>query len=109
MQTIAFPDVAKQAETLQIAERFFDSVVMFALFDTGVFKVLSSGPKSLPEIKESVEGDEESLRATLDAAVAVKVLSTQDGRYATSEALLECLGRERCTIVRSRPGTSAVA
>ena len=95
MQTITFPDVAKQAETLQIAERFFDSVVLFALFDTGVFKVLSSGPKSLQEIQESVEGDEESLRATLDAAVAVKVLSTQDGRYAASDGLLECLGRER--------------
>ena len=37
MQTIAFPDVAKQAETLEIAERFFDSVVLFALFDAGVF------------------------------------------------------------------------
>ncbi len=95
MQTIAFPDVARQAETLQIAERVFDSVVLFALFDTGVFKVLSSGPKSLQEIQEGVKGDEESLRATLDAAVAVKVLSTQDGRYAASDALLECLGRER--------------
>ena len=56
MQTIAFPDVAKQAETLQIAERFFDSVVLFALFDTGVFKVLSSGPKSLQEIQRERRG-----------------------------------------------------
>ena len=31
--------------------------------------------------RSSIGGDEESLRATLDAAVAVKVLSRQDGRY----------------------------
>ena len=94
MQTITFPAVEKQVETLQIAERFFDSVVLFALFDTGVFELLSSGPKSLPEIQNGIGGNEESLRSTLDAAVAVKVLSRVDGRYAASEALLECLGRQ---------------
>jgi ubiquinone/menaquinone biosynthesis C-methylase UbiE len=94
MQIIAFPDVEKQAETLQIAERFFDSVVLFALFETGVFRVLSLGPRTLQEIQNSTGGNEESLRATLDAAVAVKVLSKHDGRYAASEALLDCLGRE---------------
>ena len=93
MQIIAFPDVEKQAETLAIAERFFDSVVLFALFEMGVFTVLSVGPKTLQEIEDSTGGDVESLRATLDAAVAVKVLSKQDGRYAANEALLDCLGR----------------
>jgi precorrin-6B methylase 2 len=93
MQTIAFADVEKQAETLQIAERFFDSVVLFALFDTGVFAVLSQGPKSLQEIQDKVGGNAESLRATLDAAVAVKVLSKDADRYAAREALLDCLGR----------------
>ena len=53
MQVIAFPDVEKQAETLAIAERFFDSVVLFALFETGVFRVLSFGPKTLQEIQDS--------------------------------------------------------
>ena len=94
MQIIAFPDVEKQAETLAIAERFFDSVVLFALFEMGVFTVLSFGPKTLQEIEDSTGGDVESLRATLDAAVAVKVLSKQDGRYAANEALLDCLGRQ---------------
>ena len=94
MQTIAFPDVAKQAETLAIAERFFDSVVLFALFDSGVFTVLASGPKTLQQLHEQIGGGEESLRATLDAAVAVKVLSRQDGQYSASEAVLDCLGRE---------------
>jgi 3-hydroxy-5-methyl-1-naphthoate 3-O-methyltransferase len=94
MQTISFADMKKQVALLQIAERFFDSVTLFALFETGVFKVLSSGSKTLHEIQEKIGGNEESLRATLDAAVALKVLSRQDERYAASEALLDCLGRK---------------
>ncbi|MCI0418908.1 MAG: acetylserotonin O-methyltransferase [Acidobacteria bacterium] len=94
MQTIALADIQKQVALLQIAERLFDSVTLFALFETGVFKVLSSGPKTLQQIQEKIAGNEESLRATLDAAVALKVLSRHNERYAASELLLDCLGRE---------------
>ena len=94
MQTISFADIRKQIALLQIAERFFDSVTLFALFETGVFKALSSGPKTVQEIQENIGGNEESLRATLDAAVALKVLSRQNERYTASEAFLDCLGRE---------------
>jgi len=94
MKTIAHRGLQKQVEVLQIAERFFDSVVVFALFETGVFKVLSSGPKTLYEIQEKIGGDEETLRATLDAAVALKVLSTQGEHYSASEALIDCLADE---------------
>lgn len=94
MQTISLADIQKQLAVLQIAERFFDSVTLFALCETGVFKALSSGPKTLQELQEGIGGNEESLRATLDAAVALKVLSSQDERYAAGEALLDCLGRE---------------
>ena len=44
------------------------------------------------EIHESIGGDEETLRATLDAAVALKVLSIQDKQYSASEAFINCLG-----------------
>lgn len=94
MHTIALADIQKQVALLQIAERFFDSVTLFALFETGVFKILSSGPKTLQEIQENIGGNEESLRATLDAAVALRVLSKQNNRYAASESTLDCLGRE---------------
>lgn len=87
-------DIQKQIAVLQIAERFFDSVTLFALFESGVFKALSSGRKTLHEIQTEIGGNEESLRATLDAAVALRLLSVQDERYAASEALLDCLGRE---------------
>jgi 3-hydroxy-5-methyl-1-naphthoate 3-O-methyltransferase len=94
MQAIPLKEIQKQVALLQIAERFFDSVTLFALFEAGVFKVLSFGPKSFQEIQERIRGNEETLRATLDAAVALKLLTLQDGRYGTSELLLDCLGRE---------------
>ncbi|HKI54100.1 MAG TPA: class I SAM-dependent methyltransferase, partial [Anaerolineales bacterium] len=94
MQTISLADMEKQVATLQIAERFFDSITLFALFDSGVFKVLSSGPKTLDEIQEEICGNEETLRATLDAAVALNILAKENGRYAATEILLDSLGRE---------------
>ena len=94
MHTISLPDIQKQVAVLQIAERFFDSATLFALFEAGIFKVLSLGPRTLQEIQELIGGSEETLRATLDAAVALGVLSRQDGRYAANESLLDCLGRE---------------
>lgn len=93
MQTISLKDIQKQVGILQIAERFFDSITLFALFDAGVFKVLSAGPATLAEIREKTGANEETLRAALDAAVALKVLSRSDGRYAASESALDCLGR----------------
>ncbi len=93
MQTVSLKDIQKQVAVLEIAERFFDSVTLFALFESGVFTILASGPKTLQEIQERICGNEESLRATLDAAVALKLLTFQNGRYYTSELLLDCLGR----------------
>ena len=95
MDTISLPDIKKQIALLQIAERYFDSVVLFALFETGVFKILSTGPKTFAEIRSHVRGDEETLRAALDASVALGVLSLHEERFAASEAVLDCLGREQ--------------
>lgn len=87
-------EIKNQVTVLQIVERFFDSAALFALFETGVFKILASGGKTLHEIQLETEGEEESLRATLDAAVALRILSLHEGRYVASEALVNCLGRE---------------
>jgi precorrin-6B methylase 2 len=94
MQTIPLEEIQKQGATLQTAERFFDSVVVFALFDLGVFELLSSGPKTVEELHARVGGSEPTLLATLDAAVALGVLTKEQGRYAAEEAYLDCLGRK---------------
>jgi precorrin-6B methylase 2 len=94
MQTISLTDIKKQLGVLQIAERFFDSATLFALFQTGVFRVLASGPRTLDEILRELGGNEDTLRATLDAGVALKLLSSEPGgRYAADEAFLDSLGR----------------
>src|SRR5690348_2292307 len=95
MQTISLPDIQKQVAVLAIAERFFDSVVLFALFENRVFDVLASGSKTFDEIRDATGGDPRALRATLDAAVALKLLSQSDGCYGASEAMLDCLGRRK--------------
>jgi 3-hydroxy-5-methyl-1-naphthoate 3-O-methyltransferase len=94
MRSISLPDIQKQFALLEIAERFFDSVVLFALFETGVFRFISSGPKTMEELQNAVGGNEETLRATLDAAVALKLLWKSDAGYTAREPVLDCLGRQ---------------
>jgi SAM-dependent methyltransferase len=93
LPSISLRDIQRQVTTLQVAERFFDSVVLFALFENGVFSALASGPKQFAELHGTIGGDVESLRATLDAAVALKILSRFPEGYRSDEALLDCLGR----------------
>lgn len=95
--TLAFSDIRKQVDTLQIAERFFDSLLLFSLADLGVFGALSAGPRTLEELADAVGGHAETLRAVLDAAVAVELLALDESpseapRYAAAPALLACLG-----------------
>ncbi|GJM20511.1 MAG: methyltransferase [Planctomycetota bacterium] len=95
--TLAFSDIRKQIDTLQIAERFFDSLLLFNLADLGVFAALAHGPRTLDELATATGGHAETLRAVLDAAVAVDLLQLPEPeaeplRYAASPALLACLG-----------------
>lgn len=90
--SIPFKDIRKQVSTLQVAERFFDSLLMFALFELGVYRVLGDGPKRLDELASLVDGDAETLRALLDGGVATSLLSLDDGRYAAPDEQLATLG-----------------
>lgn len=92
--SISLPDIQKQIATLTVAERFFDSVVVFALFNAGVFEALAVGPRTHKELQEEIKGDSESLLATLNAAVALKVLVKDGEHFSASEAMLDCLGRK---------------
>lgn len=93
MKPVSFETLRRQAATLQVAERFFDSAVLFALFELGIFAALASGRKTLDDLQQQTRGDRDTLEAILDAAVALRVLSRKDGAYEASGALLDCLGR----------------
>ena len=91
---IQFADIQKQVQTLELAESFFTSAVLFALYDLGVFRQLADGPQSLDALHHSIGGNRESLRGVLDAAVALKLLRvSDDGYFVRNDALLDCLGR----------------
>jgi SAM-dependent methyltransferase len=93
MRALPFDEIKKQIATLEVAERFFDSVVLFTLFDLGVFSFLDSGPRAFEDIAAQVGGDEETLRATLDAGVALRLLERDGEKYGADEYTLDCLGR----------------
>ena len=90
-----FSDVRKQVATLQVAERFFDSLLLFSLFELGVFRHLAAGPRRLEDLAQAVGGQAPILRAVLDASVAVGLLRRDEsGAYEAEEQLLACLGDE---------------
>jgi precorrin-6B methylase 2 len=86
-------DIRKQVEAFSKIEAFFDSAVIFALHEVGVFKIIATGQRSLDQIHAKVEGNKESLRAVLDAGVALHILSKSGTEYTASEVWLDCLGR----------------
>lgn len=94
MKTIPLSDIQKQAATLQIAESFFESITLFALFQSNIFKQLALSPKSLAELHDSVGGNLASMEAMLDAAVALRILTKTDDLYSATDNLLDCVGRE---------------
>lgn len=89
----SLPDIRKQLATLEIAERFFESAVLFALFELGVFGELASKPGELDGLHGAVGGERETLRAILDAGVALGILHKTGEVYGAGDALLDCLGR----------------
>ena len=85
--------IQKQVATIGLAERFFDSVVLFTLFELGVFTELAGGPRTLDSLCEKLGANRATLASILDAAVALKVLKKDGDEYSADEALLDCLGR----------------
>ncbi len=86
-------DIRSQVGTLQIAERFFDSILLFTLFRLGVFERLADGPLSLDQLGSAIGGDAETLRVILDAGVAVGLLQGDHTGYSAQQDLLESVGR----------------
>lgn len=93
MRPLKVEDLVNQVNTLRVTERLFDSAVLFALLELGIFAHLANGPATFDEISSEIGGEEESLRAVVDSAVALKIVQLDGGRYSAPEYLLECLGR----------------
>ena len=94
LSEIGLKDIKRQVATLAVAERFFDSAVLFALFELGVFRLLADGPRDLEALHGEIGGSKETLRAVLDAAAGLDLLDKRDDAYSVSEAFAACMGRE---------------
>ncbi len=91
----ALKDVKAQVATLESAQSFFESAVLLAMHELGVFRVLAGGPRDFAQLAPAVGGDRETLRAIVDAAVALGLLHKRGDQYRGHEDLLACLGDAR--------------
>lgn len=85
--------IKKQVRVLGIAERYFDSVVLFGLLELGVYGVLERGPCSFEKLHEAVGGDRETFRALLDAGVALGVATKDGDLYSAGDDILDSVAR----------------
>ncbi|MCK6547896.1 methyltransferase domain-containing protein [Myxococcota bacterium] len=90
--TIEIDTIKAQSETMSLAEQVYAPALLFALFELGAIRALSEGPMPFEQLHAMVGGDVESLRAVLDAAVALRVLKKRDGKYSAAQHVLTTLG-----------------
>ncbi len=70
---------------MDLACAFYDSSVLFAANDLGVFAALSkSGPADLQALSSGLSCDQRGLRLVLDAAVALGLLEKSGGLYSNA-------------------------
>ena len=75
----------RQIEALTLAEGFFQAQVLFSANELGVFAALAEGPRAGSELARQLGANEDFLTRLLNACVALKLLSVDDGRYGNSE------------------------
>ncbi len=91
--TLSFSAIRKQVAVLEIAERYFDSVILFSLSELGVFEALRDGPRSAANLARATAGKEAILAALLDAAVAAGILERSgEDEYSAPAGHLQVLG-----------------
>lgn len=86
-------NIRREMAVLQRADRVFDAMVLFALFDSGVLGHLAGGPMALLELQARIGGNAAMLEATLEAGVALGLLRRDGDRYHAEPDLVDCLGR----------------
>lgn len=83
----------QQLLVMRHAEGFFDSVVLFALNDLGVFRLLADGPMPADAIHTATGGDRDLLEAILQAGVVLGMLDHTSEGYVAGAPFLACLSR----------------
>jgi ubiquinone/menaquinone biosynthesis C-methylase UbiE len=73
-------NIRDQVRVLTVAEGFFQSNVLFALLRLNVFEHMGEGTISCAELAEKLDVRPETLVRLLNAGVALKILTSQDGR-----------------------------
>ena len=87
----------RQIELLETAHAFFGAQVLFTANELGVFGELARGPHSAEELAGVIRVDTDALGRLLNACVATKLLTVEDGVYANT-------GLAQDVLVPERPG-----
>lgn len=87
--------VRRQIELLDTAHAYFGSQVLFTANELGVFGALANGPLAADELARSLDVNEDALERLLNACVAIRLLTTSQGRYANTALADEVLVDDR--------------
>jgi len=74
----------RQIELLETAHGYFGSQVLFSANELGVFDELAKGPRKADELAEIIGANHDALERLLNACVAIKLLTLDDGLYANT-------------------------
>ncbi|RPI29147.1 MAG: methyltransferase [Acidobacteria bacterium] len=82
-----------QVRLISLAEGFLYANVLFALHRLGVFRLLDSGPKTLPELAAVMGCDEHRLMRALRGGLVTRLLEVDhENRYQVSGVVKDTLG-----------------
>jgi SAM-dependent methyltransferase len=74
----------QQIAALQIAEAYFASQTLFSLNELGVFRLLAERPQTAAELASVIGAPQDPLERLLNAGVAVRLLTVEQGVYRNS-------------------------
>ena len=73
-----------QLEVLRVAEGMFNTQILFAAHELGVFRSLAAGSRTSGELADDIHADPEALERLADAAVMLGLLEKESDRYSNS-------------------------
>lgn len=76
--------IRRQIELLETAHGYFGSQVLFSANELGVFEALNEQERTASELAPALGVDEDRLERLLNACVAVRLLTLDDGVYANT-------------------------